>query len=210
MSFFLGIFVVSAVFLSAGMMSAFAHTSTTVENYEIEVGWVTEPPVVGIRNDLAIKIIEWGEKKGTFTGITSGFKNLDATILFGGLDKQIDINSEPRPGYYFSPIIPTKTGTYMLELQGEIRGTSIDVKIPIEDVESTAILNFPATSLSNNNVETLEQSLKALQEDVALIKSNSKYVSGVDSQYSLIFAILAISLSVSAIFIGILSMIKRT
>ncbi|KER06497.1 hypothetical protein AAA799E16_00735 [Marine Group I thaumarchaeote SCGC AAA799-E16] len=199
-----------AMFLSVGMIPTFAHTSTNIENYEIEVGWVTEPPVVGIRNDIAIKIIERGEKEGTFTGITSAFKNLDATIMFGGLDKQIDINSDPRPGYYFSPIIPTKSGTYMLELQGEIRGTDIDVKIPIEDVESTAVLDFPATSLYDNNVGALEHSLKNLKEDIALIKSNSKGKYTDDSESPLIFSILAISLSVSAIFIGILSMIKRT
>ena len=42
--------------------------------------------------------------------------------MYGGASKKIDINSDPRPGYYFSPIIPTKTGSYMVELKGEING----------------------------------------------------------------------------------------
>ena len=34
----------------------------------------------------------------------------------------------------------------MVELKGEIRGVPVDVKIPIEDVEPTAILDFPPSS----------------------------------------------------------------
>ncbi len=91
---------------------SFAHTTVHVEQYEIEAGWAVEPPIVGIRNDLVLKIIERGENEGTFTGITSAFKNVDVTVMFGGATKKIEINSDPRPGYYFSPVIPTKTGTY--------------------------------------------------------------------------------------------------
>ena len=59
---------------------------------------------------FVLKIIERGENEGTFTGITSAFKSVDATVaLYGGASKKIDVNSDPRPGYYFSPIIPTKT-----------------------------------------------------------------------------------------------------
>ncbi|MFB5597434.1 MAG: hypothetical protein ACE5RJ_00230, partial [Nitrosopumilaceae archaeon] len=110
------LFVFIGLLFSIGMVvPSFAHTTAHVEQYEIEVGWGIEPPVVGIRNDLALKIIERGEKEGVFTGITSAFKNVDATVMFGGASKKIDINSDPKPGYYFSPIIPTKTGTYMIE-----------------------------------------------------------------------------------------------
>ena len=62
---------------------SFAHTTVHVEQYEIEAGWGIEPPVVGIRNDIVFKFIERGEKEGTFTGITSVFKDVDATLMFG-------------------------------------------------------------------------------------------------------------------------------
>ena len=109
---------------------SFAHTTVHVEQYEIEAGWGIEPPIVGIRNDIVFKIIERGENEGTYSGITSAFKGVDTTVMFGGATKKIDINSDPRPGYYFSPIIPTKTGTYQVELKGEIRGVPVDIKIP--------------------------------------------------------------------------------
>ena len=123
------LFVFIGLLFSIGMIvPSFAHTTVHVEPYEIEVGWGIEPPIVGIRNDLVLKITEPGDTEGSFKGVTSVFKGVDATVLFGGASKKIDINSDVRPGYYFSPIIPTKTGTYMVELKGELRGTPIDLK----------------------------------------------------------------------------------
>ena len=66
--------------------------------------------------------------------------------MYGGATKRLDVSSDPRPGYYFSPVIPTKTGSITIDLKGEIDGVDIDVQIPIEDVESTSILDFPPVS----------------------------------------------------------------
>ena len=107
---------------------SFAHTSVDVGTYKIEVGWGIEPPVVGIRNDIVLKITESGDTEGSYKGVTSVFKNLEATVMYGGATKKIDINSDPRPGYYFSPIIPTKTGSYIMDLKGEISGTLLMYK----------------------------------------------------------------------------------
>ena len=71
------------------------------------------------------------------------FKNLDATAKFGGVTKELDINSDPRPGHYFSNVIPTKTGSISILLSGEIDGTPVQIEIPVEDVETTAVLDFP-------------------------------------------------------------------
>ena len=73
---------------------SYAHTTVEVENYKIEAGWGIEPPVVGIRNSVVFKIIEPGEREGTYTGITSAFQNLEANIMYGGASKSIEINSK--------------------------------------------------------------------------------------------------------------------
>ena len=74
---------------SIGMIApSFAHTTVHVEPYEIEAGWGIEPPIVGIRNDIVFKIIERGENEGTYSGITSAFKGVDATVMFGGASKE--------------------------------------------------------------------------------------------------------------------------
>ena len=207
----IAIFAFIGLLFSIGMIApSFAHTTVEVEPYEIEAGWGIEPPVVGIRNDIILKVIERGEKEGTFTGITSVFKDVDATVMFGGASKKIDVNSDPRPGYYYSPIIPTKTGTYMIELKGEIRGTVIDIKIPIEDVEPTAVLDFPPTSGDGDaDVSALKTALSSLQQDVSKLKSGETTVSASDGGTAYDFAIFGLSIAAAAIILAIIALVKR-
>lgn len=207
----IALFGIIGLLFSVGMIApSFAHTTVHVEQYEIEAGWGIEPPVVGIRNDIVLKFIERGEKEGTFTGITSVFKDVDATIMFGGASKKIDVNSDPKPGYYFSSIIPTKTGTYLVELKGEIRGTPIDIKIPVEDVEPTAVLDFPPTSSEGTaDVAALKNAISSLQQDVSKLKSGETIVSASEGGTAYNFAILGLSIAAAAIILAIISLIKR-
>jgi len=203
-------FGIIGLIFSVGMIApSFAHTTVHVEQYEIEAGWGIEPPVVGIRNDLVLKIIERGENEGKFTGITSVFKSVDATVIFGGASKKIDVNSDPRPGYYFSPIIPTKTGTYTVELKGKINGTPIDIKIPIEDVEPTAVLDFPPSSSEGTaDVAALKNAISSLQKDVSNINSGETAINS-DDGVAYDFAIFGLSLAAAAIILAIIALVKR-
>ena len=206
----IAVFGIVGLLFSIGMIApSFAHTTVHVEQYEIEAGWGIEPPIVGIRNDIVFKIIERGEKEGTYSGITSAFKGVDTTVMFGGATKKIDINSDPRPGYYFSPIIPTKTGTYQVELKGEIRGTPIDIKIPIEDVEPTAILDFPpAKGEGAADVASLKTAVSLLQQDVSKLKSGETEVTS-DGGVAYDFAVFGLSIAGVSIILAIIALIKR-
>ncbi len=202
-------FGIIGLLFSVGLItSSFAHTTVYVEEYEIDIGWGIEPPVVGIRNDLVFKITEPGETEGSYKGVTNVFKDLDALVMFGGISKKIDINSDPRPGYYFSPIIPTKTGSYFVELKGEIRGTSIDVKIPAEDIESTAILDFPPKrSEGFTDIIPLKNAISSLQQDVSKLKSSETSISSDGVSYN--FAVFGLSIAIAAIILAIIALIKR-
>ncbi|GKS66980.1 hypothetical protein YTPLAS73_05270 [Nitrosarchaeum sp.] len=207
-----GKIIVTTVFFvllfNVGSAPASAHTSVNVENIKIDVGWGIEPPVVGIRNDFVFKIVEMGETDGTYKGITSAFKQLEATAMYGGATKKLDINSDSKPGYYFSPVIPTKTGTISVDLKGEINGINIDVQIPIEDVETTAILDFPQrnTQTSSSEVLALKNAVSSLQREVSAMSSESKNVS-YEGNYDLI--IFSMSLGVAGVILAIISMIKK-
>jgi len=191
------------------IIPSFAHTTVHVEQYSIEVGWEIEPPVVGIRNEIVFKITESGENEGTYKGVTSVFKEVDITIFFGGATKKIDINSDPRPGYYFSPIIPTKIGTYMVELKGELRGIPIDIKIPVEDIESTAVLDFPPTNSEGAaDVTALKNAISSLQQEVSKLKSGETSVSS-NGGAAYDFAIFGLSIAAAAIILAIIALIKR-
>ena len=200
-----------ALLFSATLFSqAYAHTTVEVENYEIEVGWGTEPPVVGFRNDFVFQISEPGETEGLKVGIKNAFKSMSATAKFGGVTKVLDIGSDPRPGHYFSHVIPTKTGSYSIHLEGQINETPIDIDIPVEDVESTAILDFPPTSgsSSDQDVAVLKSAVSSLQQDVSSIKSGSGLEVPSDGA-SYDYAILGLSIAAAAIILAVIALVKR-
>jgi len=200
-----------ALLFTVGIVShAFAHTTVNVDKYEIEVGWGTEPPVVGFRNDFVFQISEPGDNPGLKVGVKNAFKNLTATAKFGGVTKVLDIGSDPRPGHYFSHVIPTKTGSYSILLEGKIDGTPINIEIPVEDVESTSVLDFPPTSgsSSDQDVAALKSAVSSLQKDVSSIKSGvGTKVSPEGNSYD--FAILGLSIASASIILAVIALVKR-
>ena len=205
-----------SVFLISGFIysTVEAHKSVQVEQYEVEVGWDVEPPVVGFRNAIVYEISE-SPSEGLKTGVISAFKNLESTIRMGGITKVLDIDSDPRPGHYFSKIIPTKTGSLVIELKGDINGVPVDIEIPIEDVESTVVLDFPQSSGSSSGQEiaALKNALSSLQKDVTDIKSK---IGGIDSssgeintQTAYNFAVFGLSLGAAGVILAIIAMIKK-
>lgn len=202
------------IFGGLGYSSAYAHTSVHVEQYEIEVGWDIEPPVVGLRNVIVYEISE-SPSDGVKSGIVGAFKNLQSTIRMGGVTKVLDINSDPIHGNYFSKIIPTKTGSLSIELKGEINGVLIDIEIPLEDVETTAVLDFPPSSGSSSGQEVaaLKNAMSSLQKDVTEIKSKIGSIDSspvdFDAKTTYNFAVFGLSLGAAGVILAIIAMIKR-
>ena len=206
--------IAGLVVLGFSFSFAYAHTTIEVGPYEIEVGWQDEPPVVGILNAITIDVREPGNVEGAFMGIINAFKNLDATVVSGGASKILDMNTDPRPGHYYAKIIPTKTGSLEIKLQGEINGVIINVVIPVEDVESTSVLDFPATSgSSSGQVVALKNAVTSLQKDVSSIKSQ---VGGIDTssgnfdaEAAYNFGVFGMSLGAAGVILAIIAMVKR-
>lgn len=200
-----------ALLFGIAVVPAFAHTTVEVEPYEIEVGWGTEPPVVGFRNTFVFDISEPGETEGVSVGVKNAFNNLEATAKFGGVTKILDIGSEARPGHYFSKVIPTKTGTYSIILKGDINDTPVDIKIPVEDVEPTSVLDFPPSggSSSDQDVSSMKAALSSLQQEVSSIKSGSGIEVASDGGKSYDFAVLGLSIASAAIILAVISLVKR-
>ena len=210
-------FLLLSVLLVSGfvMSSAYAHTTIHVDKYEIEAGWGEEPPVVGLSNTIVVEVAESGETEGLRTGVTSAFKSMTATLISGGATKVLDINSDPRPGHYYAKILPTKIGSISVKLVGELNGLSIDVIIPIEDIESQSLIEFPPTSGSSSagEIGALKNALSSLQKDVSNIKSNVGDVSlsadGVDIENAYNFGVFGLSLGAAAVILAIIAMLRR-
>ena len=205
--------ILTFLIIGSSCSVAYGHKTVNVEQYEIVVGWGIEPPIVGLRNSITFEINEV-ESENVKAGVTNAFKNLQAIAKSGGITKTLDINSDPRVGHYFSDIIPTKTGTIEIDLKGEINGIVVDVSIPVEDVENTAVLDFPpATSSSSQDVSALKNAMSSLQQDVSDIKSKIGDIDtdsanvNVESAYN--YGVFGLALGAAGVILAIIAMIKR-
>ncbi|MGI0003169.1 MAG: hypothetical protein ACRD91_02980 [Nitrosopumilaceae archaeon] len=205
--------ILAFLILGSAFGTAYGHKTVHVEQYEIEIGWQIEPPIVGFRNAITFDINEI-ESESVKAGVTNAFKNLEATAKFGGITIRLDINSDPRPGHYFSEIIPTRTGTIGIDLQGEINGVPIDISVEIEDVENTTVLDFPPTTgSSSQDVSTLKNAMSSLQQDVSDIKSKIGNIDTNSASYNVEaaynFGIFGLALGAAGVILAIVAMIKR-
>ncbi|HXV38159.1 MAG TPA: hypothetical protein VD699_01100 [Nitrosopumilaceae archaeon] len=205
------VLILSLLFVS-GFSSAFAHKTITVENLEIEVGWQDEPPLVGFMNAITFEINE--NTSDGQSGVKNAFKSLVATIKSGGLEKTLDIDSDPQAGHYHSKIIPTRTGSLVVELKGDIDGIPTDSEIFVEDVEDKSLLAFPDTAgSSDQDITALKNAMSGLQTEISSLKSKigGKDITSsnfsVETAYN--FGIFGLSLGAAGVILAIVAMIKR-
>ena len=50
--------LIALVFVSGFVTNAYAHTSEIILGYKVEVGWIEEPPLVGVKNGIEIFVTE--------------------------------------------------------------------------------------------------------------------------------------------------------
>jgi len=145
------LFVITGLLIIGFSFSfAYAHVTIEVGSYEVVVGWQDEPPIVGILNAITIDVREPGDVEGAYTGVTNAFRNLDATVISGGISKSLDIQAGKYPAEYYGEIIPTNIGQVEVKLVGEINGIEIDEIIRIEDVETGSADNIIPRWIKNN------------------------------------------------------------
>lgn len=161
-----------------GTRSAEAHISKTIGNYVIEVGWNNEPSYAGIMDEVQVTI-----KKGIGnnpTPVINALKNVQVSIKYGTVTKQLDfVPSSTEDGQYISPVIPTRIGSYSVLMKGSIEDQSVDTEIPLDDVSSADVLNFPQTgpSESTTNMGQVGTILNQLTNDIEEAKKNSDVAS---------------------------------
>jgi hypothetical protein len=134
--------LIAALMLAlAAPLIALAHTKITVGPYDVEVGWVEEPPIVGMKNAVAVNINTTADGKPM-----EGVSTLIVTVSMGGQDKQLDMHplGEDTPGQYAADFIPTRRGTYTVKLSGKIESTEANASVDIEETVDAAALQFPA------------------------------------------------------------------
>ena len=148
--FIASILVVAAVLFS--FQTASAHTTIHVGNYDVEIGWVDEPPIVGQRNAIVVNV-----SNTSSTNATVDISKLTVDVSYGGETKTLMLQplSEDTTNQYIAPILPTIPGQYTVQLRGQLDTTNISSDVQPEEVVSSDTLAFPSSAAAqtqNNRV----------------------------------------------------------
>ncbi len=168
--------MVAAVGLFVAIASSgSAHEHTTSGDLEFVVGWGTEPAVVNQFNTIDIEVIRHLQPSGT-ERVENVADNLTATISTGSVSAVKAVEpKEDSPGWYSFPIVPTRLGTYTVQVSGEINGTMFDVSVDVEDVVAGDDVDFPVSDPTpqdlNDNATAQQAQIAALQAQVATLES---------------------------------------
>jgi hypothetical protein len=152
----IGSFLLSLIVFIGHSDVSFAHTSKAFGNTTVEVGWLSEPPLVSDLNSITLQVSKG--VGGNQTPVLNALSNLSSSVKFGTMTKQLDFQPSPTTdGGYEAKIIPTRVGPYSVLLQGDIKGQKVDSEFKIEDIESKGTLSFPDSSIDNTNTNNMNE-----------------------------------------------------
>lgn len=135
----------AATTLSA-VRPAYAHTATKAGDINMEVGWGTEPPLVGQMNTITVEVTKISDGKP----VANAFADAKVTVIKGGDSKDLEVLPGEQEGLYVAQIIPTQLGQITVDISGTISGQKVDNKVQVEDVEDVKTLTFPVSSGSSS------------------------------------------------------------
>lgn len=174
---------------------ALAHEKVTAGKYELEIGWVNEPPLLGQPNAVFLNVTDTETNQPV-----EGLNALQIAVTTGGQTRQLQLRAlgEDAPGQYAADFIPTVRGTYTVKLTGKIEDQDVNISQDIEEVEEAESLQFPITLPA---LPQMSQQLTSLQaENQALQASASR------NQW---LAVGGIALGLAGLIAGVVSLRRR-
>jgi len=144
---------------------AAAHTRVEVGPYEFEVGWLEEPPIVGVLNGVFLGI-SWEVNGTPVVGVQD---RLTVTLLTGPASMVGSLEPlSSEPGGYTFPVIPTREGSYSVRVEGSLDGTAINFTQEIEAVEGRSDFEFP---VADPTPPELNQAIGAVEAENAALRT---------------------------------------
>lgn len=149
--------MIALMTLALGAAVASAHEHREVGEYELTVGFWTEPAIADEPNGLSLDVqLGHGDEGTPVEGLE---ETLQAEVLFGGETRPLELRAAfGTPGRYRSDFIPSEPGTYSFRIYGSIEGMELDETFTggpdtFSEVESKDALNFPA--VADSGAETV-------------------------------------------------------
>ena len=134
-------------FLVFNFQLAYAHESITIGDYVVEVGWLSEPPIVGQQNGIVVNVSTSDEQP------VEDVSSLTVTISYGGQNKTLTLQplGEDTPGQFVAPILPTVAGEYSVIFGGTLGDTAADTETHVEEVQPADTLQFPSLTAEKSD-----------------------------------------------------------
>lgn len=131
------------ILLILNFQLALAHESITVGEYTVEVGWLSEPPIVGGQNAIVVNVSTTSDEQPV-----EDVSSLTVTISYGGQNKTLTLQplGEDTPGQFVAPILPTVPGEYTVILGGGLGDTAVNAETHVEEVQPANTLQFPSVT----------------------------------------------------------------
>ena len=128
------------ILLVLNVQLVLAHELITAGEYTLEIGWLSEPPVVGGQNAIVVNVSTTADKQPV-----EDISSLTVTISYGGHNKTLTLQplGEDTPGQFVAPILPTVPGEYTVILGGLLGDTAVEAETHVEEVQPADTLQFP-------------------------------------------------------------------
>jgi hypothetical protein len=219
--------------LNSPFQTALAHVSNKYGNITVQAGWDQEPPLVDEINDIVIGVTrESGLVNGSAIPVRNALADMSIVVKYGGVTKSFDfVPSQEQAGWYEAKILPTRIGSYSLELNGTIQSQLISDEVQIEDVESKQKVSFPeinsgsgssggATNANlvngqiSNILNQITNDINNIRNDIGILaESNSNIQEGIQNvkdiaDRSYMLAITAIGVGAAGILIAAAALVR--
>ena len=195
-------FVAVVAIVALTSAPAAAHEEVRIAGLEAEVGWVSEPVIVGFPNGIFLSLVD--ESGQPLRDLGEGLK---VEIVFGA-ERMPARAFDPleEPGTYEAAVIPTRPGAYSVRLAGTILGKRVDQTVKIEDADEPADLMFPVKDPSlgqlAGSVDRLGPRVDNGLKDSRLAATQAKDA----ADQSRVVAVIALAVAVMAL---VLSIVRR-
>ena len=133
-----------------GVHTVSAHTTIQVGEYQVEIGWLNEPPIAGQQNGIVVNVSENGDPDENGTIDVSALK---VDLLYGGETRTLTLRpwGENTFGQFVAPILPTRPGQYTVRLSGNLGDLkNISGEVQPEEVVPASVFQFPPAAPSQS------------------------------------------------------------
>jgi hypothetical protein len=130
-----------------GVRSVSAQTTTIIKigDYQVEIGWLTVPPIAGQQNGIVVNVSESDDPDPEDSG-TIDVSALKVDLVYGSETKTLTLRplGENTYGQFVAPVLPARPGLYTVRLSGNLGDLkNISGEVQPEKVLATSVLQFP-------------------------------------------------------------------